>query len=46
MSITHAKNKQHRFGKHVYNIADFGLSEESIEEKYKFYREHYQIPKE
>lgn len=46
MSVTKEKNKQHRFGKHVYDIADFGLTVESIEEKYRFYREHYQIPQE
>jgi Sulfotransferase family len=46
MANTKEKNTQHRFGKHVYDIADFGLSVESIEEKYRFYREHYKIPKE
>ena len=44
MVMTQQKNKQHRYGKHVYDIADFGLTKESIEEKYRFYREHYQIP--
>ena len=36
MAVTKEKNKQHRFGKHIYDIADFALSEESIEEKYRF----------
>lgn len=44
MVLTQKKNKQHRYGKHVYNIDDFNLTKESIEEKYRFYREHYQIP--
>jgi len=46
MANTKEKNTQHRFGKHVYDIADFGLSLESIEDKYSFYRAHYKIPKE
>ncbi len=46
MSVTQSKNKQHRYGKHVYDIADFDLSVGSIEEKYAFYREHYSIPNE
>lgn len=46
MSVTKEKNKQHRFGKHIYDIADFDLTVESIEEKYRFYRAHYKIPQE
>ena len=41
---TKNKNVQHRFGKHKYDIADFGLTKESIEAEYQFYRERYAIP--
>lgn len=43
---TKKKNVQNRFGKHVYNIADFGLTKEFIDTYYQFYRDRYQIPHE
>ncbi|NRB39914.1 MAG: sulfotransferase [Pseudomonadales bacterium] len=39
-------NVQNRFGKHKYDIADFGLSKDSIENEYSFYRKRYAIPHE
>ncbi len=43
---TKKKNVQNRFGKHRYNIEDFALTVESIEQQYLFYRERYAIPHE
>ena len=37
-------NPQNRFGRHVYHLSDFGLSEEIIEDYFSFYREKYEIP--
>ena len=38
------RNPQNRFGRHVYRLSDFGLSEEIIEDHFSFYREKYGIP--
>ena len=38
------KNPQNRFGRHVYHLSDFGLSEEIIEDHFSFYREKHKIP--
>ncbi|OUS06202.1 hypothetical protein A9Q81_03445 [Gammaproteobacteria bacterium 42_54_T18] len=43
---TKKKNVQNRFGKHRYNIEDFALTVDSIEQQYQFYRERYAIPHE
>lgn len=43
---TKRKNVQNRFGKHVYDIADFGLTREFIDTYYQFYRDRYRIPHE
>ena len=37
-------NPQHRFGKHAYRPADFGLTEELVDEGFYSYREKYGIP--
>ncbi|MCY3595520.1 MAG: sulfotransferase [Bacteroidetes bacterium] len=37
-------NPQNRFGRHTYNLNDFGLTEEVIEENFSAYREKYAIP--
>jgi len=37
-------NPQNRFGKHVYRLGDFGLSEHDVDEAFAGYREHYAIP--
>lgn len=41
---TSQRNVQHRFGKHKYNLADFNLTREQIEQEYAFYRRRYGIP--
>lgn len=38
------KNPQNRFGRHVYHLSDFGLSEKIIEDHFSFYREKHKIP--
>ncbi len=38
------RNPQNRFGRHVYHLSDFGLSEETIEDHFSFYREKHEIP--
>lgn len=38
-----ARNRRHRYGRHVYRLADFGLEEGQIDERFGFYRERYAI---
>ena len=37
-------NPQNRFGRHVYRMSDFGLSEQVVDEAFSPYRERYAIP--
>lgn len=37
---------RHRFGKHVYDLADFGYSETSVRAAFAAYQNHYNIPNE
>lgn len=37
-------NPQNRFGRHIYRLGDFGLSEHDVDEAFAGYREHYAIP--
>lgn len=37
-------NPQNRFGKHVYRLGDFGLTEEIVEEAFSAYRQKHAIP--
>lgn len=43
---TSERNVQHRYGKHQYKLADFGLTREAIETRYAYYRQRYGIPHE
>lgn len=36
-------NKRHKYGKHIYDLADYDLSEDLIRDKYKKYIEHFKI---
>jgi hypothetical protein len=38
------RNKQHRYGKHIYDPADFGLSDAGVDEAFAFYRDRHAIP--
>lgn len=40
------RNVQHRYGKHHYTLADFGLTRDAIEARYAYYRQRYGIPHE
>jgi hypothetical protein len=46
VAATQEKNRQHRYGRHVYHLEDFGLSKAAIESQFGFYRNHYRIPHE
>jgi len=37
-------NKQHKHGVHSYSLADFGLTEETVDQRLMFYREQFAIP--
>jgi len=41
---TSKKNVKNRYGKHQYNLNDFALTKEAIDEQYQFYRDQYAIP--
>ena len=44
---THRKsNTKNKYGKHEYDISDFGLSAQQIEDEFQFYNNQYSIPKE
>lgn len=38
-----SENKQHKFGKHVYDLADYGLTREIIREKFANYIKHFNL---
>ena len=40
------ENTQHRYGRHVYRVDDFGLTGESVERCFSFYRREYGVPRE
>lgn len=44
MEATRRKETRHRYGRHVYDIRDFGLSRETIDAAFSEYRERYQVP--
>ena len=41
-----SENTQHRYGRHVYGLEDFGLTRESVEQCFSFYRREYGVPHE
>lgn len=40
------ENRQHRYGRHRYGLGDFGLTPESVERCFSFYRREYGVPHE
>lgn len=46
MSAWLTANAQHKHGVHRYQLSDFGLSSELVEQRLQFYRQSYSIPKE
>ena len=43
---TARENSQHRFGRHLYRLDDFGLTRESVDRRFSFYRREYRVPHE
>jgi hypothetical protein len=43
---TMKRNVKNKYGRHIYHLEDFGLSDESIEQEFAFYRRRYSIPHE
>ena len=39
-----AENPQHKHGRHVYSLAEFGLTPQAVRERYGAYCERYSIP--
>ena len=37
-------NKQHQHGAHKYNLSDFGLDAQEVDERLMFYRQRFNIP--
>ncbi len=44
MNAARQANRQHKYGRHVYDLADFGLSIEQIDRDFDFYRQRHGIP--
>ncbi len=42
--LTAKTNRQHRYGRHEYDLASFGLHKASLDRQLGFYREEYKIP--
>ena len=40
------ENSQHRYGRHAYRLDDFGLTPESVERCFSFYRREFEVPHE
>lgn len=40
------ENPQYRYGRHVYGLEEFGLTRESVEQCFSFYRRQYGVPHE
>lgn len=46
IKASHDSSPQHRYGKHVYKLENFGLEAESLNTRFASYRERFQIPRE
>ena len=43
MAGAKARNRRHRYGRHVYRLEDFGLDGTQVDESFGFYRQRYDI---
>ena len=43
MGSTRKRNPQHKYGKHAYQLEDFGLSAEGVETLFAAYRSRFDI---
>ena len=44
MEASRRVNKQHKYGRHKYSLADFGLSKDDVESRIATYRERFNVP--
>ena len=44
MEASQKVNKQHRYGRHKYSLADFGMTEEDVESRIAAYRARFDVP--
>jgi len=44
MQASQKFNKQHKYGRHKYSLADFGLTEEDVESRIAVYRARFDVP--
>jgi len=44
MEASRRVNKQHKYGRHKYALADFGMTEDDVERRIADYRAHFQVP--
>ena len=44
MQASHQVNKQHKYGRHKYSLADFGMTEEDVESRIAAYRARFDVP--
>ncbi len=44
MEASRKVNKQHKYGKHDYSLADFGMSKDDVEPRIAAYRERFGVP--
>jgi hypothetical protein len=44
MEASRKVNKQHKYGKHEYSLADFGMSKDDVEPRIAAYRERFGVP--
>jgi len=46
MQASRKVNKQHKYGRHKYSLADFGMSEDDVERRIATYRARFNVPHE
>ena len=44
MEASRRVNKQHKYGKHKYSLADFGMTKDDVESRIADYRAHFGVP--
>jgi hypothetical protein len=44
MEASRKVNKQHKYGKHKYSLADFGLTKDDVEPRIAEYRARFNVP--
>ena len=46
MEASRKVNKQHKYGRHKYSLADFGMVEDDVESRIAAYRARFDVPRE